>query len=198
MSQGTLLAVHLAIFLTLLAFCALLALPVKMLFHMKLEHKDKTLTNAITEPSPNPEIIDIDYRSLKKCPHEYKNLLQSAHRDYYDENCQKPKPESVEIQNDKPHIRVVKKVVMRKVYEPRKKGARCSSARSEKQKGPEGDLAENTFPYVSELILKMVLVGLMISAVVERINYYLTKNMVSVINRLFLYHSNISIFIQID
>lgn len=91
------LGINASVILILIIFCALLSLPLRLLFNTNYEGNDSSKENN-SEPSLKKEeakketVLPLkvkDFRKMKVCPFEYESWIKSTFITNYDENCTK-------------------------------------------------------------------------------------------------------------
>ena len=177
------LGINASIILILIIFCALLSLPLRLLFNTNYEGSDSSTENK-SEPSLEKEerkketVLPLeikDFRKMKVCPFEYENWVKSPFITNYDENCtiQRPVkaeprlPVEEEKEEEKEEVIVEEKSVFEDTEQNRSEIVSIPiTSKEEEAKGPAKTNNHKSIP-VAVHILAVMLVVSVIAALVE-------------------------------
>ena len=163
------LGINASIILILIIFCALLSLPLKLLFNTNYEGSDNDTQSSLVKEENEEDILPSlevkDFSKMKVCPFEYENWMKSQFVTYYDKNCTKRQLIKKRLIKKQPQLLVEEeeKLVL---LDPDQNGSEIISSSMElKKKKVEGP-GNKSIP-VAVHILAIMLVVSVIAALVE-------------------------------
>ncbi|XP_033221403.1 uncharacterized protein LOC117175727 isoform X2 [Belonocnema kinseyi] len=88
------LGINASVIIILIIFCALLSLPLRLLFNTNYEGKDSSKENnsesSLEKETKKETVLPLkvkDFRKMKLCPFGYESLIKSTFLTNYDQNC---------------------------------------------------------------------------------------------------------------